>query len=135
MPDEIQSLATTEAFQYLLQDYQGRTVPVVTAVFWGVGEQATAGEPWRLVFENGARLLRIQLMDTDAALAEWGADSEMSPTLQDLARSLYTRKVADPETPIILTPDQGLLISAVAKGEEGLNECRESLKEIGILFP
>ncbi|HLL02562.1 MAG TPA: hypothetical protein VK539_18415 [Myxococcaceae bacterium] len=135
MPSEHRRLAEGETFQYLLQEYQGKTVPIVTAAFWNEGPRLTAAEPWRLVYENGAHLLRRQLMEMDMALAEWRQAYGMSAPQFELARKLFEQKILNPGAPIVLSVDESLVVQAGAQGPEGLDTSRESFAEIGITLP
>lgn len=102
IPTDLRSLAQEEALQYVLQEYKGKDVPVITAAFWSEGGDLAAAEPWPQVFNHGAHLIRIQLMDTEEALARWKEEYEMSPLQVTLARSLYKRKMAAPNSQIEL---------------------------------
>ncbi|MBI1927312.1 hypothetical protein HYR99_24110 [Candidatus Poribacteria bacterium] len=135
MPANLRSLAYDEALQYVLQEYQGAIIPVFTAVFWDDGERLTAAEPWQRVFAHGAHLVRIQLMDTDAALAEWQKAYEMSSSQVTLARWLFDRKMAAPNVPIELESWERDMVVAEAKSAERLEESRTSFAEIGIILP
>jgi hypothetical protein len=135
MPAEHRRIAEAEAFQYLLQEYGGKTVPVVTAAFWNEGPQLTAGESWRHVYENGAHLVRRQLLDLDAALIDWQQAYGMSAPQLGLARQLFELKLLKPNAPLTLGADESKIIQAEAEGPEGLEASRGSFSEIGIILP
>ena len=135
MPDNLRSLADDEALQYVLQEYQGAIVPVFTAVFWDDGERLAAAELWQRVFAHGAHLVRLQLMNAEAALAEWQKAYEMSSSQVTLARCLFDRKMAAPNIPIELKGWEPDAVVAEAKSAEGLKESRTSFAEIGIVLP
>jgi hypothetical protein len=133
IPEELLSLANDEALQYVLEEYEGATQPIITTAFWNKGETLTAAEPWSEVLTHGASILEIQLMDTDDAIEEWEANYEMSPSQVSLMRSLFERKIATPNSPISLNNDElNLLLS---DDGEGLDESRELLGGIGIIVP
>lgn len=134
-PVKLRSLADEHALQYVLQEYQGAAMPVITAAFWNDGERLVAAEQWQQVIENGAHLVRIQLLSAEAARAEWERHYEMSRAQVALARSIFERKMAAPETTLELDNSVRDLLRANCKGAEGMNESRESFAEIGILLP
>jgi hypothetical protein len=135
VPSEHLRLAQTEALQYLLQDYRGATVPVVTAIFWNVGDRMAAAEPWQQVYEHGAHLLRIQLLDADSALQEWAQAYNMSAGQLALAQRIFELKRQKPEAPVALGDDALAVLQVDAKGSEGLDASREAFAEFGITLP
>lgn len=68
MPTEHLSIANNEALQYVLQEYGGTAMPIITAAFWSAGDYLTAAEPWSQVFVHGAHLIRIQLQEHSAII-------------------------------------------------------------------
>jgi hypothetical protein len=135
MPDGLRQLARERALQYVLQDYEGAAQPIITAAFWSRGERLAAAEPWQEVFDNGAHLVRIQLMETEEAFDEWQEQYELSDEQMALARSVFERKMADPTAPLKLEGRELELLTSWAESEEGMKECRESFGEIGISLP
>jgi hypothetical protein len=134
MPSPLRQVAEEEALQYVLQKYQGQAVPIVTAVFWDEGERLAAAEPWPRVYENGAHLLRNQLLETEAALKAWRVAYDMSPEQVALALALFERKVKAPGEKFELEARQVELLKAWAQGDEELEASRESFEELGITF-
>jgi len=132
MPGDLLPLAGEEALQYVLDEYKGKTSPIITAAFWTEGESLAAAEEWPPVFDNGAHLIRIQLMDTNTALQEWRAQYEMSAEQVALAQTLFQRKIAAREGPVELAADERQFLAGQAESPDGLDEALESLKEIGI---
>lgn len=135
VPDELYSLAFDDALQYILDEYEGRDLPVITAAFWSAGERLAAVEPWPEVYKNGAHMVRIQLMETDEALAEWQREWEMPPHLVALAKSIYERKMKSAGETLTLPPEDLDLIAEGAEGDEGMEASRESFSEIDIVLP
>lgn len=137
MPDELYSLAFDDALQYVLDEYEGETLPVITSAFWGrAGERLAAAEPWPAVYEHGAHLARIQLMGAgDDALAAWREEWEMTPEQVALVKSIFERKMSAPDKTLRLTEQERDLIEEQAGGGEGMDESRESFSEIGIILP
>jgi hypothetical protein len=135
LPPEHRRLAEAEALQYLLQEYNGEATPIVTAVFWSAGVRLTAAEPWQQVYEHGAHLIRIQLLETSVALQEWQRTYSMSPRQLELATTLFKAKRQSFKTPITLDADALGIIQADAAGPEGIDASRESFAELGIALP
>jgi hypothetical protein len=134
MPTHLHKLAYEEALQYVLQDYRGVVMPVITAAFWSKGDRLEASEPWQQVFENGAHLIRIQLMELSQALSEWQEAYDLSSSQVALAQSLFDRKIATPDRPITLDSRERDILLAEATSDEGIDESRASFAEIGIHF-
>jgi hypothetical protein len=131
--DELYSLAQQEALQYVLDDYRGALVPIITAAFWSEGEFLAVAEPWPEVVTNGAHLVSIQLMEPDAAMVEWREECEMSPSQVALMRSLFDRKMATPNAPVVLEDSERDILTS--EGDEGIDESRRLLAAIGIIVP
>jgi hypothetical protein len=132
-PHDLLALAHEQAMSFILQEYQGASVPLITAAFWSEGERLTAAEPWPAVVEHGAHLVAIEVMETDQAMAELENNYALSPGQMTLVRALYSRKRAAPDMPVVLTErERGILLSA---GAAGLDESRVLLQAIGIAIP
>ena len=135
MPPAAAAVARQEAFQYLLQEIDGTTEPIVTSVFWAIGEATTAVEAWSQVFDHGARLARVQCLETDEALDEWAASYEMPVQVRELARALFERKIAAPAASIRLELHEWELIVSQAVRTEDAEVSRTALAEVGITAP
>ncbi len=131
-PVRLVHLATSETFQYLLQEWKGEPTPIITAAFWGFETNSAACEPWKAVFKNGARLISRQMLDRDAALAEWKLAYEMSDSEITLARNLVDLRLVA-TGPITLTDVQRSQLEEAAETGGGMDESRESLAEIQIV--
>ncbi len=137
IPARLQTLAREECFPYLLQDLNGKKMPVATAAFWGDGmnERVATAEPWDEVFQHGAWLVRRQCLDTDAALSAWTEDFELEPWEVELVRSLFAQKAASPGERLELNQMERKLWDRMNPTEEGLEAGRESFAEMGIRVP
>jgi hypothetical protein len=83
-------------------------------------------------------LVQTELIeDLDEALAEWQEGYEMTPEQVAFVRSLFSRKAAQPDATIELSPTDVEMLTTVSKepSEEGLSACREKLAAIGIRLP
>jgi hypothetical protein len=136
MPEEFERLAYDEALQYLLQELNGSSVPVITSAFWTDGESRfiLAGEPWTDVFDNGALIMRNQLLEPEFGLANWREEFQLTSSEESLVLSLFHRKSANPTQEIQLDVNESRLLESLADSPEGIEACRESLSEIRIIF-
>lgn len=127
LPDSLLRLAKSETLEYMLQELDGKAVPVITAALWSEGVELVAAESWEDVSEHGGRILRIQLMDEAAALAAWREDYGLSEQQVDLLRSLYEAKLGRGETLLALSDAQKALMEGA-----GAQQAKEILASIGI---
>jgi hypothetical protein len=132
------SLVERGPLQYFRELVDGTSMPSITAASWDAGAYLTAADPWEVVLAEGARLVRIELMeDLEEALAEWQYEYEMTPEQVAFARSLFQRKMARPAATILLTPAEVEFLRSTAEepNENGITACREKLAAIGIVVP
>ncbi len=129
-PKEIMSFAEIETLQYLLDNVNGKRVPLITAAFWEVTNKLVSIDTFDAVINNGGFLLEIQLMDFKAAIKAWKTYYDMSAQQCDLLESICIRKVARPTGTLILSKDEIALIGT--DDPEGLDESKTSFEEIDI---
>ncbi len=134
-PRALRDLANREALQYALQEYNGKSQPIITAALWadGEGEFVQAAEPWQVANENGAMLIANQFMDPNAGLKSWQADYDLSDDEVSFIESIWLRKMAVREDLIRLSKDERAFLSRVASDEDGAEAGWESFRELGIL--
>jgi hypothetical protein len=131
-PEDVVVLAREKPLQYLLDDFNGIVKPFVTAAFWSEGDWLTAAEPWPLVLEHGAHVLRIQLMEPETALAEWQENYGFSDAQVSLPKALFDRRIAKPTGRVALNDAERRMLTA--DGVAGLDYTRELLAAIGVDF-
>jgi hypothetical protein len=129
-PEEANLLAVNETLQYLLEDIDGKTVPIVTTAFWSYSDGIYSKDKFGDFFENGGFLIERQVTNFETAINEWKEDFEMSETQVNLLRSVFESKISNPTGDIVLNEDEIKMIES--DNEEGLNESRISFEEIGI---
>lgn len=136
IPEELRPLADSEALQYVLQEYQGRPTPIITAAFWSDGRQqrAVGAESWRDIFGHGACLIQNQLLPTDAALSRWQTEYDFSARETNLVRVLYERKLRNFDSLVSLQPEEVILLKHIAASSEGFETSKESFSEIRVAF-
>lgn len=132
IPAPLLGLAHDEALRYVLADYYGRIVPVITAACWATGEGVTAVEPRADVLAHGAHLLWIESMETALALVALHEEYEFSGERVRSVRSVYERRRAVEGT-ILLTPEEHAAL--VSEGDAGLDESRTLLASVGVSIP
>lgn len=134
IPQDLWQLANEEALQYVLDEYKGKTAPVITAAFWaGPAQHLEAAESWNDVLANGASLIAAELMQTETAMAHWQAECEFSARQLLLLKSLHTKKMSAPDSSIRLESWEAAILLA-SKNVEGISESRSLLKAINIIF-
>ncbi|SDJ22537.1 hypothetical protein SAMN04487926_13826 [Paraburkholderia steynii] len=95
MPPRLRSLAERHALAYNRQNYQCRSMALITAAFWSVDDYLTAAFPWEDVFRHGAHIVRVELLgDTDEAWQEWREAYQCSPGQLAAARALFWRDLS-----------------------------------------
>ncbi len=133
-PSAVHEVAMEETLQYLLDDVDGQTMPLITTLFYGVNDDFISNDNIEDLFEHGAKIIQTQLLGyTDEAIKRWKDYYEMSQEQSDLVLSLFHRKRQNPETEIRLTQEEANLIGL--ENADGIEECRESLEELGIILP
>lgn len=135
MPAHYWELAESSIFRFNRQNYRGEWVPIVTAAFWDRGEFLTATLPWREVLENGAHVIRVELIDSlDTAVEEWRDAYQLSSEQISLFRSLVERGVGRGGK-IALTTSEVAVLEATSESPEAMADCRRAFEIIGIQFP
>jgi hypothetical protein len=133
MPARHRRIAEECTLQYNRQNYQGALVPLVTAAFWNEGEYLTAAFPWEEVVKNGAHIIRVELIpDAESALQEWQDAYQMSAAQVSFARSLFERKMIQPNEVIELGQTEVEWLRSTAEGPEAMEHCDRAFATIGI---
>jgi hypothetical protein len=135
-PENIIKLAETQTLQYLLQEREGEVQPCITAAFWGNAEgiytNDFSDEEWYNFWRNGGEALENQIMDTESAIDEYAEGYDFSEEEVELLKSIYERKIKNPNDPITLTKEEIIVIMGGKEG--GMKQCATSFEEIGIYF-
>lgn len=130
MPSALRALAERETLQYLLQDFDGNNVSLVTAAFWSEKTRLVAAEPWPDVISNGAHLIQFQLRPVDEAIVAWQSHYGFNATEVELLRSVYERKISTGKERVVLTDTEKEILR---KGDsQGLRLSRDLLAGISI---
>lgn len=131
-PKEVVNLAADEALQYLLENVEGKVVPIITTAFWGIGENIFSIDSVEEMYRNGVFLLERQLMDCDSSIESWAEYYDMSSRQCNLLKTIFKKKINQKVGDIILSKDD---IQQIGTSDtNGLEESRISFKEIGIVW-
>lgn len=127
---EIKQLAEQEALQYLLEDVDGTTTPLITTAFWGNEYETVSNDKYDDFNQNGGFLLERQVMNLENSIESWVEYHDMTQNQCDLLKSIYKKKITQPNKIIRLTKHEIDMIGT--EDIEGLDESRVSFSEIGI---
>jgi hypothetical protein len=130
MPPDLRNVAEREALQYLIQDFKGVDVPLITVIFWEEDGKLVSTEPWSAVLGNGAHLIETQLQPVAEAIDTFRSHYDFSQTQIELLQSLFARKVAAGDAPLVLMAEDKAALSK--EGSEGIEESRVLLEGIAI---
>lgn len=134
-PERHRQLAEKGALQYLLfEAHPGG--PCATTAFWNNGDALEAAEPWDAVLKNGAELLgAVLLEDIEQALLNWNQEFHLSEKQLDLARSIYERKMSEPDKDVFLTESEAAFLGALSEDSTAMKECKTSFADIRVVVP
>ena len=132
-PDQVQQMAEQETLQYLLDEVDGATRPVVTTVLWESDQHVFSSHPYDVMLERGADLLKVQASAYEATLAYWEEYYELTEEQLELVEKLYHLKLKDPTERIVLSKEDIQILDS--NDVEGIEESRISFSEIGIDWP
>ncbi|MFZ3087065.1 MAG: hypothetical protein WA123_03275 [Methylotenera sp.] len=130
MPSDVLTILKFETLQYMLQSYKGQDVPLITAAMWSSGGDLVAMESWADLISHGGHIVRIQLLSEDEALLAWKEEFLFSEVQVNLVKSLYRRKIKNPDIHISLTDEEKLMLAPSA----GETECREIFASLNVSF-
>lgn len=131
-PSDIIELAQAETLQYLLDHVDGKAIPVITTAFWGQGNKLLSSDSWIEIADNGGAILEIQGMGFDSAIEAWIEYYDMNEEQVSLMRSIYERKILEPNQPLRLLKAEIKMIGS--DNQAGLAESKTSFEEIGIVL-
>lgn len=129
-PEKVLQLAEQETLQYLLDDVDGETVPVITTAVWGDKKQSFSCHSFDAMLENGGYLLEIQSMHPTSAFEASEDEYEFTGKQLELLKKLFHLKIEKPNETITLSQSDRDAIGA--RNQEGINESKISFAEIGI---
>jgi len=132
-PEKIIELAEKETLQYVLDEIEGKNQPAITTAFWGNANGIFSNDSFDNFLKYGGKLLEIESMDTESAISELIDNYEFSDEEVELLKSVYKRKIINPNDAITLTKKEIAIIGA-DYDELDIDECETSFKELNIFF-
>lgn len=128
----IEDIADKEALQYVLDDFDGITVPLVTTGFWGINNDIFSKYEYEVMEENGAYILANQIKSFEENIQALIDYYDMSEKLVRLAESIYFRKIRNPNNKIQLHKNERNILLETYGIE--LSACKQTFKEINIFL-
>lgn len=129
--EKIEYLAKEEALQYVLDDINGKTMPLITAGFWGIDNDIFSSSEYEIVEENGAYIISNHLLGFEEHLEALSVYYDISNRLVRLIESIYARKIHSPNKTLRLLEQEKDLLLEVYGSE--ITECKETFHEINLV--
>lgn len=130
--EKIKRVANEEALQYVLEDVEGKVIPVISSLFWAIGDEVYANSNFNDIMQNGGYILKYQLQQSKDAILSWREYYDMNEEQIGLTETLFNKKLASNGNQINLTEEEkSILINLYG---DDLHDCVESLNEIKIYF-
>ncbi|ATP40195.1 hypothetical protein CSE16_09140 [Solibacillus sp. R5-41] len=132
-PKDVIELAKNETLEYLLEEDENGTIsPSITTAIWGDNDTITSIDNIVKIVQCGGYLLEKQLMDSDVAIEAWQDYYEMTSEQVELLKSVYVKKINNPNGEITLKKSEIKLIGT--ESIEGLSESETSFEEIRVYW-
>lgn len=128
----IEDIASDEALQYVLDDVNGNTIPLITTGFWGINNEIYSAHEYKTVEENGAYIITNQIKRLDENLQQLINYYDINDELVKLIESIYFRKIQNPASNIKLRENEKNVLIETYGSE--LIECKQTLREINIFL-
>ncbi|KAA0763944.1 hypothetical protein [Bacillus sp. SH5-2] len=131
-PSEVKETAKEEALQYVLEEIEGETVPVITTAFWIEESGAYSIDSFEEMEEHGGFLLEIPILDMESAMERLEEEYELTEEQIELLQLVYERKIKHPNEEIILSKEEVAMIGT--DDSEGLEVSKASFEEMNITW-
>ena len=125
--NDIIDVANAEALQYVLDDVQGETKPLITAAFWGSWKQLFSNQTISELFDLGGDIIEKQLLDYPEASDYWKEYYELNEKQIYLIDVLFQKRMKDKESTIVLEEKEKEILVG------NLQECKISLQELNFV--
>lgn len=130
--DKVKEVAQQETFQYLLEDVEGETMPLITSAFWIENGNTYSIDTFEEFQEHSGFLLEMQLEDITSLMETLEEEYEMTDQQLNLLQLIFEKKIKSPEEKIVLS--EGEIDMIGISDEEGREESEESFKELNIIW-
>jgi len=128
-PEKVKEAAEKETLQYLLENVDNDSIPLITTSFWCIGNYLYSNDSLKEIKINGMSVLEFQLLESSDSIEKWIEYYEMSKDQINLLKILHNKKILNPNQIIILSNEERKLL-----GRNISEEAIESFKEIGMIF-
>lgn len=128
-PNRILEAAIEDTLQYLLENINNETIPLITTSFWCIEDVLYSNDSVEEMKLNGLSILEYQFLNTDESIGKWIKYYDMSEQQVNLLKSIYNKRIINPNIILTISEDEKRQI-----GTEILEETIESFKEIGIVI-
>ena len=122
--EEIIQIAKSEALQYVLEDIEGITKPVISSAFCGTWEQLKSIQSLDEIIESGGYIIDSQLLPYHVAMDEWRDYYNLDTHQITLISKLFNKKINSHKERLILEDDEIQLLYG------DFEECLVSLAEL-----
>ncbi|QDU12429.1 hypothetical protein CA11_02060 [Gimesia maris] len=108
MPRCCRLFANQGPLKFYHQELNDKYQACFTTAFWAeTDDDVDSHDTWSVIYENGAHIIRIQLLDDiSSAMMEWEDSYQMEQWQSDLALSLFNRRILEPESEWNLLPNE-----------------------------
>lgn len=129
---DLKKLAISEAFQYLIDEKDGRQDVSITCAFWGYADGLYAMLPNENFLENGGRIISPFLQEYQSSISYWRKYYSMEPIQEKMLEQLFKMKIVKGNDTISLKKGDFSMFDGI--DEDGFNASMESFGELGIVF-
>ena len=129
-PEFVHSLAQDETLQYLLDNFDGEIVPVITVAFWCDINGLHSNQTYDEMMLNGFRVITPLIIDMDSAIEFWKNNYNMDEEEVLWLRQIYNIKVEKIFSETIINYNQ-IIDFDIALDKD---ECKISFEEMKIYF-
>lgn len=131
-PTEIFKIAKDECLQYMLDEIDNETQPIISTSIWEENGSFYSMDSLETFLEEGGEILEKHSLPIEEAQEIWMEELEMTEEQSKLILSIFNRKMANPLEKIILTPDEIKIIGS--DNEYGLSESKVCCEALGIFW-
>jgi len=131
-PIYVLETANNEALQYMLDEVDGKVIPLITNSFWCSCEGMFSNDNEKDLLANGLSILAKQLSEFEEAVEKLAEYYDMNERQVLLLSSLFNKKIQNPRQKIFISKKQAELIGF--DDLEGIRQSEISFSELGFIF-
>ncbi len=134
LPRSLAKLGRNETLEFLLQVWEGKTVPIITSLFWGNETKTECFGGHEDFLQNGGRIVCKEMFPPSDSLELWCEEFELSDVELHHVKNLFSRRMTtNKDAEVYLTPEELKFLEEISVGDEGFSLCLESLEELRIV--